>query len=407
MSRYGEMRYNLENIDKIEKDDTLVYSWKTSVGKTIEIWFENKVIIGTILNIKNKKCQIKTSCGFEFYCSTKYLINNTTNIELAKYLNPIKNSVLDLRPDLLKYVDNNILSNLSLTSNVYVDCICPICKTKKKLSLHKLLYFDFKCNTCKDTSSSFAEKILMGIFKELNIEYIREVNFKYFEWIGTYRYDFYLEKYKTFVEIDGAFHTQAIRGEYRLNKTIQSDDIKTKLIDDNGYKLIRIPCIECDFKNIKNNIIKSDLGLILDIGSVNWDNVIKYTKTNKMEEICRCWMDGNNTISEISSKFKLNQTTITKYLKIGTDIWDWCEYNPNENRVIGTLKLIEYNIKNNSKPISVYKDGILLGIYKSSAYLDSISLVDFGVHLNKKGIRRQVLGKRKQYKGFTFIELEK
>ena len=67
MSRYGEMRYNLENIDKIEKDDTLVYSWKTSVGKTIEIWFENKVIIGTILNIKNKKCQIKTSCGFEFY----------------------------------------------------------------------------------------------------------------------------------------------------------------------------------------------------------------------------------------------------------------------------------------------------------------------------------------------------
>jgi hypothetical protein len=53
--------------------------------------------------------------------------------------------------------------------------------------------------------------------------------------------DLYLPEHKIGIEIDGPTHSEPIFGQATLERTIQSDERKTKLCEDNNILLIRIP----------------------------------------------------------------------------------------------------------------------------------------------------------------------
>ena len=59
-----------------------------------------------------------------------------------------------------------------------------------------------------------------------------------------------------------------VKRNYKLTKIEETDEIKTQLANDNGFKLIRINCDYINtnpFQFIKNNIINSQLGEILNL----------------------------------------------------------------------------------------------------------------------------------------------
>ena len=70
-----------------------------------------------------------------------------------------------------------------------------------------------------------------------------------------------------------------------------------------------------------------------------------------------------------------------------------CEYDSN------------YHHAKISKPIAIYKDGILLGEFPSVANLIKVFEKDKNIHLKHTYIKACVEGKKSTYKGYTFTLL--
>lgn len=67
-------------------------------------------------------------------------------------------------------------------------------------------------------------------------------------------------------------------------------------------------------------------------------------------------------------------------------------------------KLSEEQCEKMRKKINVYKDGVLLHTFKSYVDLDKNSKSIFGVTLWNVYVRQVIIGKRKEYHGYTFSE---
>jgi very-short-patch-repair endonuclease/predicted nucleic acid-binding Zn-ribbon protein len=235
------------------------------------------------------------------------------------------NSAYKLRPDLIKYVDEKVLKSHTVNSNKEIVATCPDCGAEKITSMYQLSTNTFSCNVCADSVSS-GEKVMIGILENLNIDFIKEVSKRDFQWInGLYRYDFYLPKFKLFLEIDGEFHKRAIYSEY--NETKIRDDIKDKLCADNGYKLIRITCNGYNFNQLKDVITLSDLKNYIDFSNVDWNYVLRKMETTKIRTVCEFYMKNKSTNVDIGNIFNLNRITVSRFLDIGSKIYDWCDYD--------------------------------------------------------------------------------
>lgn len=271
----------------------------------------------------------------------------------CKYCNSFKNK----RPDLMKYLVNKEDGENSFSSYKEVLTKCINCGNERKMRLGNLSFQGFNCPKCSDRVS-YAERFLINIFSQLEIDYIYQASNKIFNWCKKYKYDFYIPP-SIIIETHGIQHYEdsfSRMGGMNAKENQENDQNKKDLAIKNGIKYyIVLDCRKSNYKWIKESIYNSDLKYFLDLEKINWKKCAEDSNKNIVKEVCEYY--NNNKLEscrKIASVFNLEESTIRKYLKKGESL-SWCNYSQLHNK------------DNQKKKVAIYRDNKLI------ANCDSIS----------------------------------
>ena len=235
------------------------------------------------------------------------------------------NDIKTTNPELIIYMKNiSDAEKYMKYSNKKIELICPKCNCDKKMLISDLTRRGFKCTIC-DTNNSLGERIIHNLLS--GIEYKSEV---IFEWAKNKRYDFYLPKYNTIIEVHGEQHYSDAHFTNRsLAEEIQNDTLKRELAKENKIShYIELRYDSNNLKKFKLEILNSELSkllnlkddLELDVNTSNFDS-------NKIK-VWNCYNE-NKSAKKVSEKLKISLSTVKKYLKIGNELGK-CVYPRNK-----------------------------------------------------------------------------
>jgi predicted transcriptional regulator len=196
---------------------------------------------------------------------------------------------------------------------------------------------------------------MISLLKELRINFIPQLNKINFKWCNNKRYDFYIynidnEGGSGIIECHGLQHYEEInrKGTRKLKEEQENDALKEKTAKENGinnYFIIDCRCSNMEF--IKNSILNNEIMSFWKdkIKFINWNKIEEYARKSIVKLVCELKKDNPDfTAKDIANIVGINKLTVRNYLKQGTKIWDWINYNP-EDEVIKNIKM---NIKKNS-----------------------------------------------------------
>ena len=291
-----------------------------------------------------------------------------------------------------------------------IQLICPDCGNVKTLKIQDLYKNHSIGCSCSD-HVSFAEKFMIQLFKQLNINFIWQANKSTFKWItNLISYDFYLPDYNCIIETHGEQHYNR-QGHMRrtLDEEKMNDIYKEELAKNNHItNYIIINCKNVTNLKMIDNVLDSNLFNIVDIdlSQINWNDCLIKASKNIIKEVCTYFLEHSDmTTTEIGEVFKLDRHTILYYLKFGTK-FDWCNYDV-EKEKIKRLSKVSKIIKNKSKNIEAFKNNISLGVFLNSREIEECSIDYFGIRLTQSNIAEVCRGNFKQHKGFTFKYISK
>ena len=177
---------------------------------------------------------------------------------------------------------------------------------------------------------------MFNMLEQLGLEFISEYSP---DWIKPKRYDFYIPSMNLIIEMDGRFH---YNNNYNsLKETQYNDNYKNKLAKKNGIKVIRIDCNynKNPLEYIKYNVVNSELNKIIDMSKINWNEIDKFALSSLMKQVCEYKRDNPNIFAnDIGKIYSISKSATISYLKKGSQIWEWCNYNPIEERKRGIQK---------------------------------------------------------------------
>lgn len=301
-------------------------------------------LIGDYINTATKtlfKCT-KQDCLYEWYATPNKILSQGHGCPVCagKEVSKNINSIWALRPDLLQYfVDIEEAYCYTVNSHKVVHLKCPNCGSFKNMTVYSLSTYGFCCQTCR-TNISYPNRLIRSILNQFkdSLDYLE------YEWSSDWserlRYDVYFEKdkQKYIIEMQGSQHYM---GGWKNKKTleeIQDIDMKKKnlAIQHNIIPII-IDARNSEFNFIFNNIKDSILNQIFDFNKIDISKCQEeIISSNNIKIICEAYQqNASKSIKKLSNDFQLSQTTIRKYLKIGTQL-GWCEYIPEE---IGKTKI--------------------------------------------------------------------
>jgi len=234
---------------------------------------------------------------------------------------------------------------------------CPNCGHEKKISLNTLINSGFGCIKCGD-GISYPEKFMFNFLEQLlNTNFQTQLTKTTFKWCDNYKYDFYVDKINTIIEIHGLQHYkegfEKIKSSKRYIKTLkeeqENDKIKDQLAKENGIdNYIILDCRYSELNWIKNSIINSELPQLLNFteDDIDWLKCHEFACNSLVKKVCELWNNKIKNIDQIAEIIKISRSTILKYLKQGAEL-SWCNYD--------SKKIIENNLnmmhKNNSKQV--------------------------------------------------------
>lgn len=137
------------------------------------------------------------------------------------------------------------------------------------------------------------------------------------------------------VEMDGGLHGYLLQKysdtvkkfKKDISELSYADLMKNNIAKAIGIPLIRIDCYKSDVEYIKDNIYKSLLSSLIDLNSIDWNEVSDICFTNLMFEICKYKADHEDIFaSEAAEIFGLDRSTINHYWKTGNKI-GLCSYD--------------------------------------------------------------------------------
>ena len=300
------------------------------------------------------------------------------------------NDIATTHPQYVKYFLNEEESTkYSHGSTKRLFFKCPNCQHVKEMPIQRLIFQGFGCERCSD-GISFGEKFIANLLTQLNIDYFPQLSKKQFDWCGKYRYDFYLVKENTIIEVHGQQHYRKsfeTCGGDTLNQVVQNDEIKKKLAEDNGidnYIIIDVEKSEVDYiiKSIKDSMLNK----MFDLSKVDFNKCGKYAIKSLVVSVCELWNEGLN-VSQIMSKTKLSRPTICRYLNSGNSL-NLCNYDGSKTT----------SIKKPIKIQAINSEGKSF-IFNSLKECETVSEELFGVKM--RHINRYV-DSEKKYKGFYF-----
>ena len=283
-----------------------------------------------------------------------------------------------------------------------INPVCPDCgRIRDRSMLISQIYSSHSIGcSCRD-GKSYCEKFMFSILEQLKIEFNMEYNPI---WIKPRRYDFYISILNIVIEVNGEQHynQQTRKGARNLTQEKANDKLKKEKALTNGIleeNYIEIDCRHSTLDWIKEHILNSRLNELFDLSKIDWLKAEEFTCNNLVKIACEYKRDNLDwTTTKIGELMNLNKQTIMKYLKKGTKIWDWCNYDTKEEM----RKNCSKNGKSLGKQVEIFKDGISLGIFESTMELERQSEKLFGVKLNNRCISMVCMGKQKHHRKFTF-----
>ena len=187
---------------------------------------------------------------------------------------------------------------------------------------------------CKcGVKNSYISKMIFYTLMDLKVEFDTEVEFEWCEFYNKYknkdsygRYDFVIKNLKIIIEADGGFHREdnLMNGQTK-EESQYIDDMKDRLAEEHGYKVIRID----DVGNVQQNILNSKLNEVLNLEKVNWGEIQLNATSNKVKTVCEMYEEGYSCL-ELAKLTKLSRASICKYLRKGNEM-GWCNYDGKTN----------------------------------------------------------------------------
>lgn len=170
-------------------------------------------------------------------------------------------------------------------------------------------------NKVGDSMYSLPERMIKYYLEECGIEYVKEYSPS---WANRKRYDFYLEKYNTIIEVHGGFHYNS-SGFGDLD-TIVSNDLhkRTNALKNGIDAYYEIDCRKSDCLYIKEEIIKTLGEIFPNSNTVNWGYIFAMGKDKKIFEVSKMYMEKkDNILYRCSSKYKISKESVVDKLMIG------------------------------------------------------------------------------------------
>lgn len=320
------------------------------------------------------------------------------------------NSISKVAPWMIELGVNKIdADRYSICNANKIEVICPYCKKAKRMAIHNIYNSESICCSCGDGYSR-GHKYIRNILEQLNIEFQENVRIEWCNFYNEYKsryyqgeYDFIIEDEKLIIEVDGGFHRKDnhLSGQTKEESEF-IDAEKDRLAKENGYEVVRI------FYNDKytmssDDVINSDITKYFNLSKIDWGKAIKFANGNLIKDVCDRWdrRSEDDTTGVLSKEFGLCSVTISKYLMVGAKL-GWCNYNKKEELRKNAVRMS----KKTSKRVEIFKDEKSLGVFESASNLERQSEEVFGIKLLQSAISSVCLGKKPQYKGFTFKYVE-
>ena len=212
--------------------------------------------------------------------------------------------------------------------------ICPDCgKIKNKPIKIRSIYTNHSIGCICSDKISYPEKVMLNILNEFNIDHIYQYNKANDEWCGNYRYDFYIPKHNTIIEVHGGQHYRKSNFKRDLKEEQENDRLKKELALNNSIgNYIIIDCKYSDINYIKNSIINNtSFNDIIDTSLIDWKKIDQLSTNNKIKDVCSYYEKHklSMSIKDIAINLKISKSTLNRYLKHG-DKFNWCDYQTNK-----------------------------------------------------------------------------
>lgn len=302
----------------------------------------NIELIGEYVNLTTKtehRCKI---CGNKLIYKPWYLLEGRGCAicsgrkvgEAPEYKNSIWSSEYKVYFD--GYITEEQMKNTMPHSGIKIEMTCPYCGRKKMVKPNDFLHYGFGC-ICND-GISYPNKFIYNFLEQLGISYFPEQRF---DWSDSKIYDFYIPSARCIIEAHGCQHYIEgfyCKGRRTIEEEQENDRYKKDIAIKNGIKnYIILDCRESNKEWIKNSIMSSKLPLLLNFNdeNINWNQCEEFALSNISKYISALWNNGM-PLWQIEERTKLCRHTITKYLKIATEL-DWCNYSKEESLRRGKL----------------------------------------------------------------------
>lgn len=335
--------------DKILNEQELVHrgkyiQWKSNIGKTLDILFNNKKYKMTIIDVFNTKSAIMVQLKWNENILKPMASSMIKNMNFKNILEPsnlIKDDILKFNFKIdyektinkLKYT-KEFINKLTVGSEFRLYFKCKLCGTSIESPLRYRDLIDNKghirrCNFCGD-KISIGEKFIGNLLNKLNIDFIKELGATTFCWCDKYKYDFYFEynNEKYIIETHGEQHYRNIgRGRTLKEEQINDKHKKELALKNNINNYIVLNCSKEN--EIKNNILKSNLIKIIQNKNINWEEIYHNCFQPILFDICEQWKIKGNTrenLLDICNEFKISEFKARKILKTGETI-GLCKYD--------------------------------------------------------------------------------
>ena len=243
---------------------------------------------------------------------------------------PYVNDLYTTNPELIKYFKNTRDTHFTTTCNKKnFLMVCPNCGNEQMYSTDKLYTQGFSCKKCGD-GISYGEKYLYALLQSLNVDFITQLSHTTFKWCEKYKYDFYIPKLDTIIEVHGKQHYLP-EGTSELFGCNKANDIeKERVAKSNGISnYIVIDCRKSNLQYIKASILSSKLLELLNVHEkdIDWVKCDRFTSKSFIVEVC----DYKNKHPELSTTdigkvFHMARTTVQKHLQKG-HVLGICIYN--------------------------------------------------------------------------------
>ena len=400
------------DLSKLPKRNNGNYNWEQSVGMRFDFIYntiQGEIVVLDYNKTKNQiKIFIKNYTGID---GRTIYASQLVNCSLDRVLIPKIISTHPCIVDVFKNKDDACKYHKNSKDEIVT--VCPCCGKEETYKVCNLAKSGFHCSICDD-GISYPNKFMRSLLNQLEINFIPELSKKNkgFEWVQNYKYDFYFEKNncKYIIEMDGGFHYTDVFNI--LNSVQKSDSIKDQLAKSNNIQLIRIDCnyrlIENRFNYIKNNVLNSPLRdiLCLDVAHIDWELCDKNAISSIVNVVCTMWNDGVYDTAEIANNLKIARITVRNYLKLGKQL-GWTDYDGKEVQAQKCRIRNQTLSDRNKKPLAIYHDEVLIGLFDSCVELADKSLELFGRKFQSSVVAKACKGDINSAYGYTMKYIDK